>query len=67
MSTASSLKQGGGKGIPWYVSIIPLNMAVGASSVLSTLIALSLGASVAEIGLMMSSGAVATIIFSTVW
>jgi len=67
MSTASSPKQGGGKGIPWYASIIPLNMAVGASSVLSTLVALSLGASVAEIGLMTSSGAVVTIIFSTVW
>jgi MFS family permease len=67
MSTAGPPKLSGGKGIPWYVSIIPLNMAVGASSVLSTLMALALGASVAEIGLMVSSGAIATIISSTVW
>jgi len=51
----------------WYTPFILVNMVVGASSVLTTLVALSLGASVAEIGLMTSAGAVATIIFSTVW
>jgi len=55
------------KRIPWYFSMIPFNMAIGSSSVLTTLVALSLNASVAEIGLMVASGAITTIIFSTAW
>jgi MFS family permease len=52
---------------PWYLSTIPLNMAIGATPVISTLLILSLGGTVTEVGLMISSGAVATIIFSTIW
>ncbi|MEM3404502.1 MAG: MFS transporter [Nitrososphaeria archaeon] len=51
----------------WYTPFILVNMVIGASSVLTTLVALSLGASVADIGLMTSAGAAATIVFSTVW
>lgn len=52
---------------PWYLSVIPLNMAIGAITVISTLLILSLGETVTEVGLMISSGAVATIIFSIIW
>ena len=42
-------------------------MAIGSSGLLVTLVALSLGASVADIGAMSSAGAVATFVFSLVW
>jgi MFS family permease len=51
----------------WHLSIIPLYMAIGSPGLLATLVALSLGANVAEIGAMTAAGAVATFIFSIVW
>lgn len=51
----------------WHVSIIPLYMAIGSPGLLATLLALSLGASVVEIGAMTAAGAVSTFIFSIVW
>jgi len=51
----------------WHLSIIPLYMAIGSPGLLATLVALSLGASVAEIGAMTAAGAIATFIFSIVW
>ncbi len=51
----------------WHISVIPLYMAVGSPGLLATLLALSLGASIAEVGVMTAAGAVATFIFSIVW
>jgi MFS family permease len=51
----------------WHISVIPLYMAIGSPGLLATLVALSLGASIAEIGAMTAAGAVATFIFSIVW
>ena len=51
----------------WHISIIPLYMAIGSPGLLATLLALSLGASVVEIGAMTAAGAVSTFIFSIVW
>ncbi|MGQ9552200.1 MAG: MFS transporter [Candidatus Bathycorpusculaceae bacterium] len=51
----------------WHFAIIPANMAVGSSGVLSTLLALHLGATVTEIGLLTAANATASIIFSTIW
>jgi len=53
--------------MPWYLALVPLNMALGSSGILSTLLALSLGASLTEVGLLSAANATATIIFSTVW
>jgi len=51
----------------WHISMIPIYMAIGSPGTLAVLVALSLGASVAEIGTMAASVAVATFVFSTVW
>jgi len=51
----------------WHFSMIPIYMAIGSPSLLATLVALSLGANVADIGAMTAAGAVATFVFSTVW
>lgn len=51
----------------WYLAIVPLNMAIGSSGILSTLRALALGASIAEVGLLAAANAAATIVFSTLW
>jgi len=51
----------------WYFAVIPSNMAIGSSGVLSTLLALNLGATVTEIGVLSAANAAATIIFSTIW
>ncbi|MEM2875769.1 MAG: MFS transporter [Candidatus Bathyarchaeia archaeon] len=54
-------------GVAFYIFILPLNMAVGSAGVLSTLLALSLGASVAEVGVLSAANATATVVFSTLW
>jgi MFS family permease len=51
----------------WHISIIPLYMAIGSPGLLATLVALSLGADVVEIGALTAAGAVATFIFSIIW
>jgi MFS family permease len=51
----------------WYFAMVPLSMALGSSGILSTLLTLSLGASVTEVGLLLAVNASATIIFSTIW
>jgi MFS family permease len=51
----------------WYIAIVPLNMALGSSGILSTLRALALGASITDVGLLAAANAAATIIFSTFW
>ncbi len=53
--------------MPWYFALVPLNMALGSSGIVSTLLALSLGASLTEVGLLSAANAIATIIFSTIW
>ena len=53
--------------MPWYFALVPLNMALGSSGILSTLLTLSLGASVTEVGLLLAVNATVTIIFSTIW
>jgi MFS family permease len=53
--------------VHWYLSIVPLNIAIGSSGILTTLVALSLGANVADLGVMTAAGAGATIILSSVW
>jgi len=51
----------------WYFAMVPLNMALSSSGILSTLVALSLGASLTDVGLLLAVNATATIIFSTIW
>jgi MFS family permease len=51
----------------WHISVIPLYMAIGSPGLLATLQALSLGASVAEVGAMTAAGAIATFAFSIIW
>jgi MFS family permease len=51
----------------WHLSLIPLYMAVGSSGLLVTLVALSLGASVADIGVMAAAGSAGAIVLSVVW
>jgi MFS family permease len=51
----------------WHISLIPIFMAIGSAGLLLTLVALTLGASVVEIGILTAAGAVATFVFSTVW
>jgi len=50
-----------------HLYTLPLNVALGSSGLLTTLIALSLGASVQDIGVMTAAASAATIIFSTLW
>jgi MFS family permease len=51
----------------WHLSIIPLYMAIGSPGLLATLVALSLGANIAEIGALAAAGALSTFVFSMVW
>jgi MFS family permease len=51
----------------WHISVIPLYMAIGSPGLLATLLALNLGASIVEIGIMTAAGAVATFAFSIIW
>ncbi|MGD0804328.1 MAG: MFS transporter [Candidatus Bathyarchaeia archaeon] len=51
----------------WHLSMIPLYMAIGNPGLLVTLVALSLGASVAQIGAISASGSVASFVFSMIW
>ena len=67
MSDDSSQGRDDKTSLQWHFALIPLNMAIGSAGVLSTLVALSLGAKVADIGVMTAAGAVATIILSIGW
>lgn len=67
MNGTGSVKSDEKQETPWHLSLIPLYMAIGSSGLLVTLVALSLGASVADIGIMTAAGAAATIVFSAVW
>ena len=51
----------------WHISVIPLYMAIGSLGLLATLLALTLGANLVEIGVLTAAGAVATFIFSIIW
>jgi MFS family permease len=51
----------------WHLSLIPLYMAIGSPGLLVTLAVLSLGANVADIGVMIAAGAAASIVLSAVW
>ena len=65
---AKGLSERDGKSrLVWHLYLVPLNVAIGSSGILTTLIALSLGANVADIGVMTAAGAVASIAFSTLW
>jgi MFS family permease len=65
--TLTDIQLGNKQKTPWYIAVVPLNMALGSSGILSTLRALVLGASVAEVGLLVAANAAATIIFSILW
>ena len=51
----------------WHLSVIPLYVAIGSPGLLTTLVALSLGASVADIGVMTATAAIATTLLSVFW
>jgi MFS family permease len=51
----------------WYLAMIPLYMAIGNPGLLVTLVALSLGASVAEVGAISAAGSAASFVLSMVW
>lgn len=51
----------------WYFSLVPINMAIGSIKVLITLAALSLGATLVDIGIIIAANASATIVMSIVW
>ena len=51
----------------WHLSMIPLYMAIGNPGLLVTLVALSLGASVAEVGAISAAGSAASFVLSMVW
>ena len=51
----------------WYFSLIPINMAIGSIRVVITLAALSLGASLFEVGVIFAANALVTIVMSIVW
>jgi MFS family permease len=51
----------------WYFSLVPINMALGSIKIVLTLVALSLGASLFDIGLIIAANAAATIVMSIVW
>ncbi len=51
----------------WYFSLIPINMAIGSIRVVITLLALALGASLFEIGILIAANSLVTIVFSLFW
>ncbi len=51
----------------WHLSMVPLYMAIGNPGLLVTLVALSLGASVAEVGAISAAGSAASFVLSMVW
>jgi DHA1 family multidrug resistance protein-like MFS transporter len=51
----------------WHLAMIPLYMAIGNPGLLVTLVALSLGASVAELGAISAAGSAASFVLSMVW
>ena len=67
MSNADSPRLETRPALAFHFYTLPLNMALGSSGLLTTLIALALGASVRDIGVMTAAGAAATIVFSTLW
>jgi len=67
MSSEDNSRQEIKPALAFHLYTLPLNMALGSSGLLTTLIALTLGASVQDIGVMTAAGAAATIVFSTLW
>jgi MFS family permease len=67
MGAADSVKPNEKPETRWHLSLIPLYMAIGSPGLLVTLAALSLGANVADIGVMTAAGAAASIVLSAVW
>jgi hypothetical protein len=65
MSKTDNPKQEKRHSLALHLYTLPINVALGSSGLLTTLIALSLGASVQDIGVMIAAGAAATIVFST--
>ena len=61
------MSRGAEKETRWYLSMIPLYMAIGNPGLLVTLVALSLGASVAQVGAISAAGSVASFALSMVW
>jgi MFS family permease len=51
----------------WYFSLVPINMAIGSIKIIITLAALSLGASLIDIGIIIAANAVVTIVMSILW
>ena len=51
----------------WYFSLIPINMALGSVKIVITLAALSLGASLFDIGVMIAANATVSIVGSIGW
>jgi MFS family permease len=51
----------------WVFSLIPINMATGSLKVVVTLLALSLGATLLEIGIIIAANGLVTIIMSIAW
>jgi MFS family permease len=51
----------------WYLSLIPINMAVGSVKIVVTLAALALGASLFDIGLLIALNALVSIAVSIGW
>lgn len=51
----------------WYFSLVPINKAIGSIKIIITLAALSLGASLIDIGIIIAANAVVTIVMSILW
>ena len=67
MGSSDAVKPGEKPETRWHLSLIPLYMALGSPGLLTTLVALSFGATVADIGVMSAAGAMATFVFSLIW
>ncbi len=51
----------------WYFSLIPINMAIGSIRVLITLVVLSLGGNLFDVGFILAANAIVTIVMSIAW
>jgi len=51
----------------WYLSLIPINMAVGSIRIVIVLLAIAIGANLYEIGLLVALNSGATIVFALFW
>jgi len=61
------LSRNGEKETRWHLAMIPLYMAIGNPGLLVTLVALSLNASIAEVGAISAAGSAASFVLSMVW